>query len=135
MIVTSEVYAVLADVVVSVHFLYVLFTVGGLVAILLGGALRWQWVRGFWFRVVHLIAVAIVAVQALAGILCPLTTLEYELRRRAGQSFNSEISFIARLIRSVIFYDFSPTFFLFLYVGFAVLVAATLLFVRPARRR
>ena len=37
----------LADVVLVLHFAYVLFVVGGLVAIWLGCALGWRWVRNF----------------------------------------------------------------------------------------
>ena len=124
-------YALFADLVVTVHFLYILFTVGGLFLILLGRALSWRWIRNGVFRIAHLIAVVIVAVQAIAGVLCPLTTIEYALRRRAGQTVEAEISFVARLVRMIIFYDFSPQFFLWLYVGFALLVACTLLLVPP----
>jgi hypothetical protein len=128
-------YAFLADVVVTVHFAYIVFTVGGLLCILVGGAFGWRWVRNVWFRTAHAIAVCIVAVQAIVGVLCPLTTLEYSLRRRAGRVIEDEISFVARLIRTVIFYDFSPEFFLALYVGFALLVLATIVFVPPRIRR
>ena len=128
-------YAFLADLVVTIHFLYILFTVGGLLLILFGGVLSWRWVRNTAFRVTHLIAVVIVAIQAIVGVLCPLTTLEYALRRRAGQTVEAEISFVARLVRMIIFYDFSAQFFLWLYIGFALLVAVTLLFVPPTFRR
>jgi len=44
----------LADIVLVVHFAFVLFVVGGLVLIWIGVVLRWAWVRNFWFRVAHL---------------------------------------------------------------------------------
>jgi len=127
-------YALLADSIVTFHFCYVGFTVGGEVIILLGGLLRWHWVRNLAFRIVHLASVALVAVEALAGAQCPLTTWEYQLRVMAGQRVEQQISFIARLVRSVIFYDFPGWVFVVAYVSFAVLVAATFLIV-PVRRR
>ena len=127
-------FALLADIIVVVHFCYVGFTVGGEILILLGGPLRWRWVRNLSFRIVHLASVALVAVEAAAGAQCPLTAWEYQLRMMAGQRVEGQISFIARLVRSVIFYDFPGWVFLAAYVGFAVLVGLTLLLVAPRRR-
>ena len=36
---------------VLLHAVYVAFVVLGMAAILAGIALRWQWVRNFWFRI------------------------------------------------------------------------------------
>ena len=130
-------FALLADIIVVFHFCYVAFTVGGEVVVLLGGGLKWRWVRNLPFRIVHLAAVVLVAGEALAGASCPLTVWEYALRVRAGQSVEGQISFVARLVRSVIFYDLPAWVFLVAYVAFAALVALTfLVFVptgRPAR--
>ncbi len=127
-------YAFLADLIVIVHFCYVTFTVGGELAVLLGGALRWRWVRNLPFRVTHLAAVVLVAVEALAGAACPLTVWEYQLRVLAGQRVEQQVSFVARLVRSIIFYDFPAWVFIAAYVSFAALVAATWFMVRPRRR-
>jgi hypothetical protein len=127
-------YAVLADIIVLFHFCYVVFTVGGELVILLGGLLRWRWVRAVAFRMVHLAAVALVAAEALGGAACPLTTWEYRLRIAAGQRVEEQVSFIARLARSIIFHDFPAWVFVAAYVGFAILVGATFLIV-PVRRR
>jgi Protein of Unknown function (DUF2784) len=126
--------AFLADLVVIIHFCYVAFTVGGELVILLGGALRWAWVRNLAFRVAHLAAVVLVAGEALAGASCPLTVWEYRLRILAGQRVEAQISFVARLVRSIIFYDFPAWVFLVAYVGFAALVGLTFVFLRPRRK-
>ena len=73
---------VLADVIVVFHAAYVSFVVFGLVAILLGVVFRWNWVRNFWFRSIHLIAIGIVVGEALVGVPCPLTVWE----ARSGKS-------------------------------------------------
>lgn len=123
--------ALLADAVAGVHLTYLLFTVGGEVLILAGAALKWDWIRNRIFRRIHLAAVLFVAVEALIGYLCPLTQIEYELRQAAGQQIENEISFVGRLIRSVLFYDFPTWVFTFLYVGFGAAVLGTYLLIRP----
>jgi len=130
-------YAVLADLIVIVHFCYVTFTLGGELAVILGGALGWQWVRNLPLRISHLAAVVVVAAEALAGASCPLTVWEYQLRQLAGQHEEQQVSFVARLVRSLIFYDFPAWVFAAAYVAFAALVVLTLMLVRPVggRRR
>jgi len=75
----------LADLIVSIHFGFVIFVVGGLLVIILGGVLRWRFIRNFWFRVIHLAMILFVVFETLFGISCPLTDWEYELRIAAGQ--------------------------------------------------
>lgn len=68
-------YALLADLVVVLHGLFIVFVVlGGILA------LRWRWV--IWL---HLPAAAWGALVELAGWWCPLTPLENRYRRMAGQ--------------------------------------------------
>ncbi len=126
--------ALAADIVVAFHLLYVSFTVGGEVVILVGGILGLSFVHNLTFRIIHLIAVLFVAAEALLGVLCPLTELEYRLRIAAGQQVEEEITFIGQLIRAIIFYDFPPWVFTLLYVGFGLLVAASFVFIPPHRR-
>ncbi len=120
--------------IVTVHFFYLLFTVGGALAIIAGAATKWEWIRNARFRVLHLFAVVLVAVEALLGIWCPLTIWEIRLRQRAGQQVDSDISFVARLFRAVLFYDLPDWFFLTLYVGFALFVVGMLFVVPPVWR-
>jgi hypothetical protein len=127
-------FALLADIIVVVHACYVGFTLGGGILILLGGPLHWRWVRNLPFRIVHLASVALVVGEALAGAQCPLTTWEYQLRVMAGQRVEAQISFIARLVRSIIFYSFPAWVFLVAYVGFALIVGLSFLLVPPRRR-
>lgn len=125
--------ALLADAVVVLHFAYVLFAVGGEILVLAGGLLNWSWIRSLPFRLAHLAAVALVAAEALLGVICPLTDWEYRLRELAGQRVERQLSFVARLVRSVIFYDFPAWVFTLAYVGFAVIVALTFALFPPRR--
>jgi hypothetical protein len=118
-------YALLADLIAVIHFGYVLFVLLGLLIILLGGVLRWRFIRNFWFRVVHLTMIVIVVVEALLGIMCPLTVWEYDLRVAAGQQEVSAMSFVARLIHQFLFFDFPPMVFTIAYclLGLAILAS------------
>lgn len=69
-------YAVLADLVVVVHALFVLFVVFGGLAVL-------RWRRFAWF---HLPAAVWGVAIELGGWVCPLTYLENYFRRLGGES-------------------------------------------------
>jgi len=118
-------YSLIADLIVSIHFVYVIFVVGGLFVIVLGGVLRWRFIRNFWLRATHLVMILIVVFEALFGISCPLTNWEYELRIVAGQQNAAGGSFVARLIQQIIFYDFPLIVFTVAYCVFGAAVLAT----------
>jgi hypothetical protein len=120
----------LADLILIIHFSFVLFVVGGLLAIWIGAAMHWCWVRNLRFRIAHLAAIVFVTGEALAGIWCPLTVWEDALRGAA-----SDKSFVARWIHRVLFCDFPEWVFGLAYVLFALLVTATFWIVRPASAR
>src|SRR5687768_1390366 len=78
----------LADLILAVHFAFVLFVVGGLALIWIGAGARWRWVRNPWFRGCHFAAICIVTAEAVLGIMCPLTVWEDALRgARSETSF------------------------------------------------
>ena len=81
----APVLVALADLVLLLQVLVVLFIVGSLFLIALGGMRGWPWVRNPWFRLGHLLVIGLVAAQAWLGMLCPLTTLEMALRMAAGE--------------------------------------------------
>ena len=119
----------LADLIVIVHFLFVLFVVGGLALTWIGAVAGWRWVRNLRFRIAHLAAILFVTGEALAGIWCPLTVWEDALR-----GTRSEMSFIARWIHRILFYSFPEWVFTIAYVVFALVVVATWWLVPPQRR-
>jgi len=120
----------LADLVLLVHFAFVLFVVGGLGLIWVGAAAGWNWIRNRRFRIAHLAAIVIVAGEALAGIWCPLTLWEAQLR-----GMEAEKSFLAQWVHRVMFYDFPEWVFTAAYVLFALAVVASWRLVRPIRGR
>jgi hypothetical protein len=125
-------YRLLADLVVAVHFAYVTFVVVGQLLILVGVLRRWRWVRNFWFRVAHLVAIAVVAGEALLGIACPLTEWESSLRVLGGTP-NRGGTFIGNLLHDLLFFHAPEWVFTTAYVAFALLVLATFVLAPPRR--
>ena len=119
----------LADVIVVVHVLIVLFVLAGVPLVYLGVALHWAWVRSWQWRVLHLGAILFIAAESMLGIACPLTVWEYALR---GQ--RSTRGFIERWIDGILFYDAPPWMFTVAYVAFAALVVITWIAVPPRRK-
>ncbi len=127
-------YSYLADLVLALHGLYVGFVLFGLLAILIGMLLKWNWVRDVWFRYVHLTMILVVTVEALLGIVCPLTTLENYLRGAAGESVRSN-SFMGQLVQSVLFYQAPAWMFTVAYCAFFAAVVLTFFVVPPGKSR
>ena len=119
----------IADAILVVHFLIVLFNVGGLVVVWIGAPLGWRWIRNPWFRYTHLGAIGFVAAEALLGIVCPLTVWEDLLRGGTRPE-----SFVGRWVRWLMFYQAPEWVFTTAYVAWALATLATLRFVPPRRR-
>ncbi|HEX6091686.1 MAG TPA: DUF2784 domain-containing protein [Gemmatimonadales bacterium] len=85
-------YGRLAELVVVLHFCFVLF-------VLFGGALALRWPKMVW---VHLPAAAWGALISFAGWVCPLTPLEKWLRRQGGAA-GYEGGFIEHYILPVLY--------------------------------
>ena len=119
----------IADAILVVHFLIVLFNVAGLVIVWLGAALGWQWIRNPWFRYAHLAAIGFVAGEAILGVACPLTVWEALLRGGARPE-----SFVGRWVRWLLFYQAPEWVFTVAYVGWALATLATLRLVPPRRK-
>jgi hypothetical protein len=111
----------LADAVLVLHALIVLFIVGGLMAIWAGAALQYAWVRNRAFRVLHLAAIGVVAILAALDVPCPLTVLEDRLRTGG----TVEQGFIQRWASHWLYYDFPVWMFAVAYVAFLLIVAIT----------
>ena len=119
------VYRILADLVAIVHAAIVLFVTVGSVLILIGIAKGWGWIRGLRFRVVHLLAIAIVCGEWLAGVQCLLTVLENRLRDMGGGSG------YPYWVDWLIFYDLPSWFFTFAYLAFGLVIAAVFVMAPP----
>ena len=126
-------YQLAADALLLLHFLFVCFVVLGLLLIFIGKWRGWRWIRNFWFRVAHLLAIAVVAAQSWFGMICPLTVWEMELRERGGGQVYTG-AFIAHWIEQLLYYRAPNWVFALVYTGFGVLVLASWFLVRPNKR-
>jgi polyferredoxin len=124
------VYRLLADLVVTIHFAYVAFVIVALLLIVVGGVLRWNWVRNLWFRLVHLMMIGVVVAEAWCGVVCPFTRWENQLRRLAGQA-SYRGGFIANVLHEAIFFEAEPWVFTWCYTLFGLMVLATFLLIPP----
>ena len=123
----------LADIIAIIHLGYVIYVILGFILILAGIFLKWKWIRNLWFRMIHLGAIVGVALEALLGMNCPLTVLEFSLRYGAPPS-ERRLSFVGELIDSILYYDAPAWLFTIIYVGFALLVATTFIIAPPSRK-
>jgi Protein of Unknown function (DUF2784) len=123
-------YLLAADAILLLHVLFVAFVVVGLLAVFAGAALAWEWVRNPWFRILHLVAIVVVAAQAWLGLVCPLTGIEMALRAKAGEAAYSG-AFISHWLQQLLYVDAPAWVFTACYSAFAILVAMSWLWVRP----
>ncbi|HEY5293328.1 MAG TPA: DUF2784 domain-containing protein [Burkholderiales bacterium] len=118
----------LADLILLVHFALAAFIVLGLPLAWIGAWLGWNWTRNRTIRYAHAAAILVVAAEALAGSVCPLTRWEDALRAGADGR-----SFIGRWFARLLYYDFPEWAFTLAYVLYALATLATLRLVAPRR--
>jgi hypothetical protein len=119
----------LADFILIVHFLVVAFNVAMLPAIWMGALFRWEWVRIRWLRIVHVALMAFIALEALAGVTCPLTIWEDLLRGSTGAA--EQRGFVSRWVAALLYWDWPAWVFTAIYTGWTVLIVITWFLVRP----
>ncbi len=110
----------IADIVLLIHFVFVLFVVASLPVIWLGTWFNWLFIRNLTFRLIHLAAILFVVGESLIGITCPLTAWEHELR-----GTELEQSFMQHWLHQILFYDFPEYVLTSIYLLFALLVLVT----------
>jgi Protein of Unknown function (DUF2784) len=123
-------FRILADGVVIAHMTYVLIVVLGLPAIWWGIVRRHAWIRDFRLRCGHLAMIAIVVAESWAGITCPLTVWEQQLRDLAGQT-TYRGAFLANVVHDLLFYDVEPWVLTVAYTVFGLLVLISFVLAPP----
>ena len=103
---------VLAWTILAIHVAIIVFNVAGLILIPLGAWHHWRWVRYFGWRSIHLLILAAVAAQALAGRACFLTIWQHEL---SGGTQTRPL--IAGWVDRLIYWPFPLWVFTILYVA------------------
>jgi hypothetical protein len=127
-------YVLLADLLVAIHLAYVAYVVVGLLLILVGMVLKWRWIRNPWFRWSHLAMIAVVTLESVADIQCPLTVWENDLRKMAGAEVQQDSTFIGRMLHDIFIFDeleFNHWAFRVGYISFGALVLLAFVLVPP----
>jgi glycopeptide antibiotics resistance protein len=101
----------LADFVLLAHFAITVFLVLGMLLIPLGAYWHWSWVRARRMRQIHAGLMALIAIEAVFNITCPLTVLEALLRHAAAPE-----SFWADQLSKILYWNLPLEFFTILYV-------------------
>jgi len=123
----------LADIIAIIHLGYVIYVILGFILIVVGIICRWKWIRNLPFRITHLLAIVGVACEALLGIDCPLTVLEFKLRYALNLS-EEKVSFIGAILDSLLYYTAPGWLFTIIYTAFAIVVVVTFIIAPPTRR-
>jgi Protein of Unknown function (DUF2784) len=89
---------ILAEAILAAHLAIILFNVFGLVAVPIGAARGWRFVRIRWWRILHILLLAAVAVQAVAGRACILTVWQTALAGSTARPAPLIMSWVDRLI-------------------------------------
>jgi len=112
----------LANLVLFLHFIYVLAVVLPVPLIPVGARLNWRWVRSLKWRAVHAAMMGFVLIEVLIGMVCPLTWLENQLLEAAGQS-GYEQAFVAHWVAQIMYWDAPAWLFGLIYFLFTGLIA------------
>ena len=115
-------YQALANAILLLHVAVVVFVVLGLPAIVVGNWRKMAWANGLWWRSAHLLAIAVVVLQAWLGQYCGLTVLESKLRQQAGQA-GYEGGFIEHWLQALLYYEGPLWVFALAYTVFGAFVA------------
>jgi hypothetical protein len=115
-----------ALIVLALHLAVIAFNVAGCVLIPIGKWHGWRWVREFWWRLAHVLSLAVVAGQALLGRACFLTIWQGDL---SGSAHVQPL--IESWINRLIYWELPLWVFVAAYVALFVYVIVLWIWVRP----
>jgi len=100
-------YKIIADIIILIHFLWILFILAGFVLTL--GGFFWKGYFNRWiFRTIHLCGILFVAILAVLGEYCPLTILENNLMVKYDPELTYPGSFITHYVGKLVYPDVEP---------------------------
>jgi len=132
---TDSQLLILADIILVIHFVIAAYLTLGLPVIWLGRLANRSFVHNPWFRYSHAGLMAVVLMESLIGVFCPLTLWEGALRGAAGQPGTGQgESFVSHWLGQILFHNYDETTFTIIYVVIFLLIALTL-FLIPVRKK
>ena len=115
-------YKILADIVVLIHFTWILFMLWGFILTICGSISvhvlrrakdRWRIFFDRWiFRTIHLGGIVYVSILTISGTHCPLTIMENGLREHYNTELTYHGSFVVHYIEKIVYPEANFLFFL-----------------------
>ena len=100
-------YKILADIIVTLHLIWVLFMLAGFILTLSG--FFWKKFFDRWvFRTFHLLGILLVSMLTVMGKYCPLTIWENMLRLKYEPSLTYPESFIIHYVKKLVYPEVNP---------------------------
>ena len=125
-------YKILADIIVLIRFLWILFMLAGFL-LTVYGFFHKEFFDRWLFRTLHLFGIVYVGILAALGQYCPLTVVEYNLRSRYNPQLEYPGSFIAYHVEKLVYPEVNPLIIIIPTVVMAVF-ALVVFVVRPPRK-
>ncbi|EQB63040.1 MAG: hypothetical protein RBG1_1C00001G0619 [candidate division Zixibacteria bacterium RBG-1] len=101
-------YQILADAVIFVHLIWIIFMLVGFFITLYALAFKKSLLDWWKFRTLHLVGIFYVAGLSVLGKYCPLTILENKLREQASPQQVYQGSFISHYLEKIVYPEIDP---------------------------
>ncbi|MCK5655238.1 MAG: DUF2784 domain-containing protein [Candidatus Aureabacteria bacterium] len=127
-------YKIFADLIVVIHFAWILFMLAGTI-LTLGGFFYKRFFDWWLFRTLHLCGIIYVGLLALLREYCPLTILENTVRTKYNPELTYPGSFIVHYIEKLVYPDVNPSIILVPTIFIAVFSVVVFIIKPPAKIR
>lgn len=128
------IYKILADLIVVIHFIWILFMVGGFI-LTLRGFFRKEFFDWWLFRTIHLCGIIYVGLLGALRQYCPLTILEHILRTHYNPGLIYPGSFIIYYIEKLVYPEVNPLMILIPTILIAIFTVIVFIARPPAKIR
>ena len=125
-------YKILADIIVTLHLLWILFMLIGFM-LTLRGFFRKVFFDRWLFRTLHLLGIIYVSLLAILGKYCPLTLWENSLRAKYDPTLIYPGSFIIHYIEKLVYPAVNPLIILIPTIFIAVFTVVVFI-IRPPKK-
>ena len=129
MLVYNMLYKIIADVIVVIHFIWIIFMLLGFI-LTIYGFFRKEFLDWWLFRTLHLSGILFVGMLTILRRFCPLTILENLSRARYSSEATYPGSFIIHYIEKLVYPDVNQTL-LRLGTVFVALFTLAVFIIRP----
>lgn len=124
----------LAEIVLVIHFLWIIFMIFGFfIHILSFFNLKFR--NFFLLRSVHLLGIIYVSILAILDKYCPLTILEYNLRKKFDPTLQQPDSFIIYHLERIVYPEINPKIIIYTTLMIGIISIVSFLFKPPSLKK